>query len=126
MYVYLHVWLKGGHVRSRRDPLPSRLRGRLRRMAGTTGESAEELHSGTHEVGPIHPEVGDKHDPARQTFAKAALSQEWTTFFDLLPDKDIYLSLSIIYIYIHMCMYYIYIYIYIYITVDFLQKLLGP
>mmetsp|Transcript_114620 Transcript_114620/g.331184 ORF Transcript_114620/g.331184 Transcript_114620/m.331184 type:complete len:578 (-) Transcript_114620:246-1979(-) len=51
-------------------------------------ESSTETHTGTHEVGPVRPPVDGKNDPSQQKFAKGVLGQEWTTFYDLLPDTD--------------------------------------
>jgi len=51
-------------------------------------ESSNEAHTGTHEVGPVKAAVAGLHDPSRQTFAAEALAQEWTTFYDLLPDSE--------------------------------------
>lgn len=51
-------------------------------------ESSNETHTGSHEVGPIKPAVADLHDPSLQKFATDTLSQEWTTYYDLMPDSE--------------------------------------
>jgi len=52
------------------------------------GEEAVQTHSGNHEVGPVRPAVDGKWDPSVQKYAKDVLSEEWTTFYDLMPDSD--------------------------------------
>jgi len=56
-------------------------------MATAPIESSAETHEGTHEVGPVRPGT-EEYDPSKQCFAADVLEQEWTTFYDLLPDRD--------------------------------------
>jgi len=52
-------------------------------------EASTEAHDGTHEVGPFRDAIEGKYDPSKQKFASELLAQEWTTFYDLLPDSDV-------------------------------------
>mmetsp|Transcript_76484 Transcript_76484/g.159129 ORF Transcript_76484/g.159129 Transcript_76484/m.159129 type:complete len:584 (+) Transcript_76484:109-1860(+) len=51
-------------------------------------ESSNETHTGSHEVGPIFPAIEGLYDPSKQLYAKDVLEQEWTTFYDLMPDSE--------------------------------------
>jgi len=56
-------------------------------MAGSAMESSGEAHTGNHEIGIVRPGTAE-YDAQKQVVAESALTKDWTTFYDLMPDSE--------------------------------------